>query len=353
MEAIQSLIFSFLPLFIIMWFANLAQARRQKEEPYQGLAVTAYLILIALYGLTILIGLAVHAIAFIAAIDPSSLTGPLSEMTAPFREAESITLLALGFWVPSLLGIILLLPPVRRFVANFLTIEPENPVHAVSISMSMLVIINMIVTLGLGLGSFADSIVEAGGLGENAIPFLWVQQILTALLGAIGVGWLTRRGWSQTLERLALVAPTGRQWLIGIGVGFGIVPIVLLIEVVASQAGFGADADVERLTEALFGPLFMTPLGILTIGLSAALGEETLLRGAMIPRFGLILTTVLFALLHVQYGVSLALLVIVVPALLLGWLRLRYNTSTAMITHAVYNMSLGLLAYLSANLLDI
>jgi membrane protease YdiL (CAAX protease family) len=130
------------------------------------------------------------------------------------------------------------------------------------------------------------------------------------------------------------------------------VPIILLLEYLAAQVGVGADADVERLMEQLLGPLFTTPFGILTIGLSAALGEETIFRGAMLPRFGLVITSLLFALLHSNYGITLSTLIVFLLGLLLGWLRLRYSTTTAMITHAVYNMSLGLLAYLSTTGLD-
>ena len=121
----------------------------------------------------------------------------------------------------------------------------------------------------------------------------------------------------------------------------------------ASFLGVSADADVERLTEQLLGALFTTPFGILTIGLSAGLGEETLFRGALQPRFGLLLTSIFFALVHSQYGITLSTVVVLLLGLVLGWQRLRYNTSTAMITHAVYNMTLGLIAYLSVNMLDL
>jgi membrane protease YdiL (CAAX protease family) len=131
------------------------------------------------------------------------------------------------------------------------------------------------------------------------------------------------------------------------------VPVVLLVEALASALGVTADADVERLTEQLLGSLFTTPLGILTIGLSAGLGEETLFRGAVLPRFGLILTSIFFALIHSQYGITLSTLVVFLLGLVLGLERLRYNTSTAMITHATYNMTLGLIAYLSINMLDV
>lgn len=346
MTEILSLVATFLPLFVIIGVANLAEARREKDEPYQGLALVAYVFLVAIYAAAILCGLLLHVISFAAATDPSILTGQL----AIFGEADSLALTAFGLWIPSLVGILLLLPVVRRIVARIIHIDPADPIHAVALSMTVLAVVNMASTLGIGLGTVADRLEEAGGLGGNPLLTLWTQQILFALLGTIGVGWLTRRNWRTTLERLGLTALTGRQLLIGIGVGLGIVVIVILIQIAAGMLGVASDADVDRLTEMMFGPIFMTPFGILTIGLSAALGEEILLRGAMLPRFGVILTTLFFVILHVQYGVSIALLVIVVPSLILAWLRLRYNTSTAMITHAVYNMTLGVLAYLGTNL---
>lgn len=56
-------------------------------------------------------------------------------------------------------------------------------------------------------------------------------------------------------------------------------------------------------------------------------------------------TSLLFALLHSQYGVSFATVAVFGVGLILGLLRQRANTTTAMIAHAVYNMSLGLIAY--------
>ena len=68
--------------------------------------------------------------------------------------------------------------------------------------------------------------------------------------------------------------------------------------------GWGLDEDVQRLTEVLIGPLLGSIPGILTLGLAAGIGEETLFRGALQPRFGLLITSLLFALLHSQYGIT-------------------------------------------------
>jgi membrane protease YdiL (CAAX protease family) len=345
MTEILGLLAMFLPLFVIVWLANLAEARREAGESHTGLALVAYIFLVVIYGFAVLFGLLIQAASFLMAAQPNLLEEAMIEFPA-----DSLPLLGLGIWLPSLLGLILLLPPVRRLVARFTALDPESPVHAVALSLSMLVLVNLLITLGIGLGTFADLMAEQEGVNQNTMAALWAQQILTALLALVGVGWLTRRNWSQTLERLAITVPTSRQFLLAVGIGLGMVPVVLLIELLASALGLAPDADVERLTEQLLGSLFTTPLGILTIGLSAGLGEETLFRGALLPRFGLILTSISFALVHSQYGITLSTLVVFLLGLLLGWLRLRYNTSTAMITHAIYNMTLGLLAYFGTNL---
>jgi membrane protease YdiL (CAAX protease family) len=72
----------------------------------------------------------------------------------------------------------------------------------------------------------------------------------------------------------------------------------------------------------------------------------------MQPRFGLIITSLLFALVHGQYGLSLATLVVFGLGLVLGLVRNRTNTTTSMLTHALYNSGTALLAYLGIQFLS-
>jgi membrane protease YdiL (CAAX protease family) len=352
MSEILSVVGMFVPWFLILWVANVAEERRQRAEPYQALAVMAFLATALLYGAMLVGGLLLQLVGWMMTTQPEM----AAEMTAAVGEGLPVAswpLLAVGFWGPALVGLLLLVPGTRRLFSRFTGLDAANPVHGVALALSMLVAVNLVVTLGVGLGNMADMLAVEGGMADNPMPALWTQQILTALLAMVGVGWLSRRTLPETLARLGLRALTLRQWWIGVGTGLGMVPVVLGLEYLLSLAGIGASPDVERLTEQLLGGLFTSPWGILTLGLAAALGEETLFRGAMTPRFGLLFSSLLFALVHSNYGITFSTAVVLGLGLLLGWQRLRYNTTTAMVTHAVYNMTLGVLAYLGSTGLDV
>ena len=341
MTELANLLGIFVPLFLLMWIANVAEARRGREEPYQAVALVAYIFLALIYLIGIVVGLGLHVIDLGMQFDPNALAPLEGLMTV-----ASLPTVAVGLWLPSLIGLLLLLPPVRRLMARLIPIDPDSPVHGVALALSMLVVINLVTTLGVGLDNLADVVAEAEG-GGNPFVALWGQQILTAGLAMIGVGWLARRDGTTIWQRLGLVVPTGRQVLIGVGLGFGLVIGVMLLEGLAALLGLSERPDVARLTEELLGDLFQSPFGILTLGLAAALGEEPLFRGALLPRFGIVFTSLLFALVHSNYGITISTLIVFLLGVVLAYLRLRYNTTTSMVTHAVYNITLGVLAYLS------
>jgi membrane protease YdiL (CAAX protease family) len=348
LSEILSIAAFFLLVSLLMWIANLAQKRREEGQPYQGIALVSYLALVFGYGLAFLFGLMFQAMDAIIATQPQLLEeAGLGNDGTPFGQMSSPQLFSLGLWLPALAGIVLLLPPVRRLIARFIPIDPDSPVHAVALSMTSLVVASLLITLGVGLGTLADALEQQGdGGGGISMAALWAQQIFTALFAMVGVGYLVRRGPGSTFERLGLVTPTLRQVLVAIGLAILLVPLVIAVDYVGTLLGVGENTDVERLSEQLLGPLFRSPFGIFTVGAAAAIGEETLLRGALQPRFGLLFTTVIFALLHSNYGLSISTVIVFVLGLILGIVRIRANTTTAMIVHGVYNSSLALLVYL-------
>ncbi len=343
MNELINLLIMFVPLFLVTGLANLAERQRERAEPHQPFAITSYLLIALLYLLGVVGGIAIQAIGLLVQQQPNL----LDEAGIAFHP-DSFGLLGAGIWIPCLIGLLLLLPPVRRLLARFTKIDPQNPVHTVALALTVLVIVNLMVTLGVGLANLAETLAQQAeqGLVANTMLGLWLQQIFTALLGMVGVGWLTRRDFGATLQRLGIVTPTVKQVLIGFCLGILMVPVIMLVEQASNYYNIGVDPSVGDLTEQLLGSLFTTPFGIFTAGAAAALGEETIFRGAVQPRFGLILTALLFALLHSNYGLSVSTLIVFLVGLILGLLRRRYNTSTSMVMHATYNITLAILAYL-------
>ena len=87
---------------------------------------------------------------------------------------------------------------------------------------------------------------------------------------------------------------------------------------------------------------------MLLIGVLAGVCEETLFRGALVPRLGVVVTAVLFAALHTQYAITFATLEVFVLGIGLGLLRVRSgSTLPCMVTHAGYNIAVGLLGFLA------
>lgn len=345
---VVSTILIFVPILLVLWLANLSHRKRIEGDMRneRTLKLLSYGVLFLLYVGMLLLGLLLLGIALAGVVAPEIFAG----YGAPDMgfALDRLPWMGGALIVFSLLGMALLTRPARRLFARFTPIDPTHPVHAVALSLSAMVLINLAFTVAVGLENLADMIQTAGALGpeSNPAPALWAQNITFLLMGLVGVGFLSRRSLRASLIRLGIVAPTLRQAVIGVVVALVMVPLVIAAEALASQLGLGASSGVERLTEQLIGPLTQNIAGILTLGLAAALGEETIFRGALQPRFGLLFTALLFALLHSQYGLSFSTVAVFAVGLVLGVLRIRTNTTTAMITHAVYNMSLGLITYL-------
>lgn len=348
---VLNIVLLMLPLVVIMWLANYAERQRVQEQATLGPKFFAYGLIVILYLSAMLFAVLLSLIALVMPTNPQ-VTEALGPALASGFAIESPLWLAIGATVPAMLGLLLLTPPLRRLVARVLPLDAGSPVHAVALALSMLVFVAMGFTLGIGLGNFTEQLtqqIESGAGQPLPLGALWAQAGMFVLFAFVGVGWGTRRSFGATLQRLGIVRPTGREVLVGLLAAFAMVPVVVVMESLASALGMGVPQDIESLSDMLLGPLFETPWGILSVGLAAALGEEPLFRGALQPRFGLLLTALLFALVHNNYGLSFATLVVFVLGLVLGFERIRYNTTTSIITHATYNSLLGLMAYLAAH----
>jgi uncharacterized protein len=181
-------------------------------------------------------------------------------------------------------------------------------------------------------------------------PFVvLVNQLPLVIVAFCGVGFGVRRNFRETLSRLGYGPITLPQ----LGIVALFVAGALLLSFAADWLFATLQPDlferVGEVSEGLFSPKGLSPtaavLFALLIGLSAGIGEETLFRGAVQPRLGIVLASTLWAAVHVQYGPSVLLIYIFVLSLALGFLRGRINTTATLITHATYNFLTVLLAY--------
>jgi hypothetical protein len=175
---------------------------------------------------------------------------------------------------------------------------------------------------------------------ESPVPLASPGALVAQLLGEIavalaGVGWLVRRHWRETLERLGLGAM--KPAYAGIVVAGLAGAIVINSGMEWSQhAWFPAlwqqDQEVTKLIAGQ-----MPVATALLLGLSAGFGEEVTLRGALQPRLGILLTALFFACGHVQYS-WFGMLTIAMLGVLLGLVRRQANTTTAILVHGLYDI---------------
>jgi hypothetical protein len=155
------------------------------------------------------------------------------------------------------------------------------------------------------------------------------------VLAFASVGWLVRRPLRDSLARLGIKRLGPRD-----------------IAVVA--AGIAAlwffNSGSEWLQRACFPELWKSDQSfteslahvmgsgqMVLLGLSAGIGEEITMRGALQPRLGLVRTSLLFAALHVQYS-WYGIASIFLFGLILGLIRRRSGTSAAIAVHALFDM---------------
>jgi membrane protease YdiL (CAAX protease family) len=249
-----------------------------------------------------------------------------------FRTAE---LVAVPLAVAGTAGLLYLWPPVQRAVARVIPVRPGSPVVYLTIVFGLLLVAQQV-----GAQVQPGKPLTIGDLLAQDIPLL--------ILSFVGVGIFVRRSPREAIERLGLLAPRQKRWwlvaILGIGVFLG---VAIGIETLANAISPSQQKQVSDVTNVLFSR-FNNPAAIVFLGLVAGVVEETLFRGALLPRFGIIISAILFAALHTQYAVSFATLEVFVLGLGLGWLRVRSgSTLPSMLTHAGYDIAVGFFSLLA------
>ncbi|HII98899.1 MAG TPA: CPBP family intramembrane metalloprotease, partial [Methanoregula sp.] len=166
--------------------------------------------------------------------------------------------------------------------------------------------------------------------------------LIWAVIGSFFlVGLFVRRDIRGTLERLGLVRPTLQQVAIGIASGVLLVTIFWFFDeaVVMLFTAWGIPTTDETMVNNLFLVSF-TPLAAVIASISAGLGEELSVRGVIQPRFGILISALVFTSLHAYQYAWDGLLSVLLVGICFGILRKYTNTSTSAISHGMYDLVL-------------
>ncbi len=197
---------------------------------------------------------------------------------------------------------------------------------------------NAALLAGLSAGSLADLPFQFG------VAELGAQTLGMVALALLGVGLGIRRDWPAVVQRLGWRPLRQRDVGVIMAATIAMVMLSVMVSAVVSLLFPSSITEVDDLNRQLIAP-FSSVGGAVLLGLLSGVGEEVLYRGALQPAFGIWLTSLIFALHHVQY-LNPALLIIFLLGLFLGWVRNRWGLGVAAFTHACYNT---LLVYLAMN----
>lgn len=284
--------------------------------------------------------------AFLTTVLPPSLLE--DDALMGLTRQQGLTVGLIGLAATSLSFAVLLSERFRQMLANIRTgglFEPNAYVHRTALILAILMLADT--TTNVILAGGVEGLAEQ--LSESTIgPMETVGNLLLMVtLALLGVGLIVRRSWSQVMERLALRVPTFGDWAYGLGAAFG--SLILMFAFLATISLFippevleAQGAASDEIARALGDSL---PMAFLA-AMSAAVGEEILFRGALQPVFGILPTTLFFALLHTQYALTPGSVAIVLVGLVFAWLKEKQSTTAAIIAHFAYNFVLLGLAYL-------
>ena len=227
--------------------------------------------------------------------------------------------------------------PVRERAARIIPIDPDNPVHSLALVLAVILV-----------GTSAASILFTNVLGaDQQLPPLTLgdlvaQELPFLLLALAGIGIWVRRDLRASAARLAIVVPAWWHVLLALAAAGAFYAFGLGAHWLATILTPDLAARVDASSQHLFGGLSAGAGGILALALIPGICEDVLFRGALQPRFGLVLTAFLFAAIHTEYAFSIDALSIFVIALGLGAIRKYTNTTTSSTCHVAYNLLVGL-----------
>jgi uncharacterized protein len=241
-------------------------------------------------------------------------------------------------WFVLALGLALSLPLVKGFRRLVAMVTPMDPNSTIDM-MGLGVILALMAYFGwaITLDTDPDDLTSAVTVASQIINVAFF-----ILVAYVAVGTNIYRNRSEATSRLGLRWPT----LPDLAVGVAAVIPAFMLSLVGSLLTLYFQPDVfEDLGDTMEEMASGTEVTLVSVLIfaSAGLGEEILFRGAIQPRFGIVLTSAFWALVHTQYQFSFVVLGLFLVGLMFGLIRKYVSTTSAIIAHALYNAAVVLL----------
>ncbi|GAC1579534.1 MAG: hypothetical protein NVS3B24_13370 [Candidatus Dormibacteria bacterium] len=237
---------------------------------------------------------------------------------------------------------LLLLPWSRAALARILPdFRPESAINAVAAALYLLVV-TFFISQQVSIDQLQS--IKQSGQSPSLVFIIGTNQLPFIVVSLAGVGIFVRRSPRATLQRLGLYWPGWRWVAISAGVAVLLVFFGIAFDQVMTRVTPDQSRAINDVSQLLLKDI-STPVAAIVLALAAGIGEEIIFRGAVQPRFGILAASVLFAVMHTQYAVSLATLEIFILGIFLGLLRRRAGTIAAIIAHAGYDLILLMIPY--------
>ncbi len=241
-------------------------------------------------------------------------------------------------WFVLALGLALSLPllkPFRKLVSLVTPMDPDSTIDMMGLGL----ILALMSYFGwaITLDTDPDDLTSAVTVASQVINVAFF-----ILVAYVSVGTNIYRSGSEATSRLGIRWPTLPDIVVGVA---AVIPAFML-SIVGSLLTLYFQPDLfEDLGETMQEMSSGTSVTLVSVLIfaSAGLGEEILFRGAIQPRFGIVLTSAFWALVHTQYQFSFVVLGLFLVGLLFGLMRKYVSTTSAIIAHALYNAAVVLL----------
>ncbi len=236
-----------------------------------------------------------------------------------------------------LIGLGLTLPLIRQVRVALADVSPLDPDSAIDMTGLCILLAALGLFVANSLAAGAANPPDLSVIPSVGVLDLVVQAATFLAIAYIAVGFPYWRDLLQATERLGIVVPDARTIGMGLLGTIGAFLVAGLAGYVAQQLNPGLSESLSEIVDTMTAEV-QNPIGAVILGASAGIGEEAVFRGALQPRFGMVLPSLLFTMLHgPQYGFNVALLGLFGVSMILALLRKHTNTTAAMIAHALYN----------------